>query len=327
MVVAVTNLRAPHEGALFAGFQSAKGSAVSDFTASDTWRLWTDFVSLDVGPEPVGEAWQDIELGPPAAGAVIGRQSPTAIAEIKLTAASAEALLRSNFGAFAGGSFTLATQIASTRWLTLAWVEDRHLGTTSSKRIVRVSDAWCHRLSINAPEHPGIVTVRAEFAGRAVTEEVLSSSGVTLPTAPMRPADDVVATTSGITVTRAPAGSAVAQRVYGMRLGLSQGLAHEWDQSAFSYDVWKTGKLRAELELDVPHADESAAFLTRALAGNTDRYQVAVTVGSSTLTLDLYEVLLRVDPFGQAGRAQPTIRVRGFARVDSSSNFVSITLS
>jgi hypothetical protein len=306
-------------------FQSAKGTIANDFTASGAKAVWCSGAEIDAGTDVESEEWADSSLGPPAGGQWVRPDRPAGTIPVMATPTSLEWLLVSNYGAYSAPTFSLATQIASDRWLTAAWVESVASGSTEN--LVRLRDLWFHRLDISGNGPQGRMMVEAQYAARAVAIQSLSGGGVTLPASPMSPSDKSPFPNAKIEIRRDPAGANVALRWRAFRLTLDQGLAHEWDPAAFAFDVWKRGRLRAGLEVLCDWSDETWTVLTNARAKTAQTYRVKATAeDGSILTVDLHNVIFSVDRTGRNGMEYAPFRAVGQAAV-SGSNFVSLSLT
>lgn len=318
--------RAGRAGRLLASFQSAKGTAVSDFTAAA--RVWTEDFALHALKEKTRPGPWMTELFAEHADSRHSYKGPN---RHRLTAQATyqllDLLLRSNWGP--GVAYTLRSQVATTDWLSLGWVENVASGATEN--LVRSWNAWCHRLALKV-EGTGYCHVEAEFASEKVDDAVALNAlgGITLPAAPMTPTDQNVFTGRDTTLTRDPLGAAVALRFHELTLTLDQRLVHDWDQMQQVYDVYKGGKTEVLLEVRGRLGDETWELLKKNRAGTKQRYRLVSTAPAParTLTVNLYEVDFHgVDEVGHDGQGGTLFRALGRAHRDDSGNFVSITLT
>lgn len=323
--VTATNVRAARAMALLACFQSAKGTAASNFTTTDTTQLWTAEDALQAGQQK-----STAERGLMTSGAGPGTTERTNVGErpmgellVHATPASLEWLLRSNWGTYSGGAFTLLDQVAATQWLTIAYVENT---LHTSAKLVRISDAWFHRLALEIRPPQGIVEVRAAFAGEVVTPADLSGGGVTLPST-YTPDRNVFAGATAI-LTRDPSSANVQIRLYSLDLVLDQGLHHEWDMMRGKYTVYKTGRPEVLCRFGGVISDETWAILTNSRAGTKQQFRIVATAPSpsKTLTINLYEMDFEIRDLGRIGQETRAFEAVGRAHV-SGSNYVSITLA
>lgn len=325
MVVA-TDVRPGHAGALLAAFQSAKGTGVTDFTAATALRLWTPQATVGAEKNFAQPVWMDTDSAGGSGATWPMKDRPAGVINVHATADALEALLTCHYGTFAGGTFTYATQVTDTRYLTLGWVEDRYDGTSSTDRFVRTVDTWVHRLEIIARPFGGPVLLRAHYAARSSTNQLLNAGGITLPAVPMAPTDIAVASPINVTLTRDPAGTPVVLRFRDLRLTLEKPLGYEWDTGALSYDVFQRGKLHATLEFTGDWCSETWAIRDRSASDASDRYQLAISFGSTTFTANLYNVKMTTNQQGHDGFQYVPFAASGEARTDGS-NFVSLTLA
>lgn len=318
----LTNIRAGRVAAIFAAFQSAKGSAVSAFTTLH--RLWSYDAAIDIKSPIVSDWGMDTDKGPRSSGSWNHPDALRGSMRVMATPASVETLLKSNWGTVSGGTFTLKPQIGDTRFLTLALSENV---VAATGKAVRLRDAWFHSLALHADPDAGLLMLEGEYAARKQLNEALGG-GVTFPSSPAQPADKDVYPFANVTLKRDPAGANVSIRFDRLLLTLEQGLIHEYSMATGLFEVYKRGPTRAILQLESAVADETWTMLSNSLAGTKQRYRITAVTDDATpttLTIDLYEVHFEVGPLGHIGRsARPFIAI-GEAKVDGSSNFVTIT--
>ena len=320
-----TNVRSGVTGALLAGFQSVKGSYVTDFTAADTWRLWTETVDIPEDRPKSLSAGQDGTLGNRTEGSYRNPNAPVGSFVAVATPDSIEALLRSNLGPMgAGGEFTLVSQIQDNQWLTLAWVEDVRGGT---QRLVRVRDCWVHRLVARIPGR-GRMTFEADWAGRAIAIQALNAGGVTLPADPMPPGSQAVLPTDATNceIRRDPMGANQQLRFREASLMLDQGLIHKYSQGSGGWEVYKRGLTRAYLRLTSEVGDETWDMIDNGVAGTKQRYRLIFRLeGSSVIVwqVDLYAVQLKIKEIGNRGRIARAFVAEGEAHLNSDWEFIS----
>jgi len=327
-LVVPTNVRAGRAAALYAIFQSAMGTPAADLTAAGATRLWTEETAIWAGPDVQVDAFMDADYGPKDDARYLGEDEPEGTLIVKGTEAALKWLLQSNFGAYAAGAFTLATGISATRWLTLAHVEDRFGAGTVTRRLVRIQDAWIPRLSLEwLGGRQKYLAIRAAYAGRKVLVQAQNAGGITFPVAPMQPSDKSIFPTANTTLDRDPAGANVSLRFRALRVGLDQGLGKFWDQGSGMFSVYKAGTLKAEIEFLADYSDESWAIFDPVRAGTPSRYRITSTAEDGTvLTINLYGVLLKIDPPGQSGQEYSVFRAKGIA-TEVGSDFVTIGLA
>jgi len=323
-VAIASNVRAGRATAFLAAFQPAKGTAVSDFTTAGAIRLWTESAQLPLARRYGLEAFMDSDRVPHEGARFRRPEDLTGRAAVLATPESLEWLLRSNYGPFAAGAFSLHTQVADDRWLTLGWVENVAGGT---QNFVRLVDAWFHSLELVAEGPAGRVIALSDFAARSSLVQALNAGGVTLPVAPMAPADLGVFPVYGAQLFRDPTGDNEELRFRQLRLRLDQRLGYEWDMGAFKRDVFKMGKLRATLEFTSDVGDETWQALSNQRAGTDDRYRVRLTAGASVFTVDLHNVMLEVEALGHEGLSYAEFRAAGVAARDAGGNFLTVTLT
>lgn len=322
-----THVRSGLVTALLAAFQSAKGTVVDDFEGAEAIRLWTARAPIPAGQVVEGKAFMDSDLGPGISAAYLHPDRPADILRILATPGALEVLLQSNFGDYPDiptPHFTLATQVSDDRWLTLGFVEDEG-GVLGD--LIRIRDAWIHRLDLVGQGQMGRLEAFAHFAGRAV---LLGDGGVTLPDEPQALSDEAMFPMASVVLRRDPAGANVSLRLRKVRLMLDQQDGedpHKWDMGQGAYNVRKSGKLAAEIEFESDWSDETRAILALARAGTEQTYRLIATAEDGRiLTVNLYNVLMRVDPAGHDGSVYLPFRAVGRARSDGA-NFVSIDMT
>lgn len=323
-----TNVRIGRITALLAGIQSAKGTPVSDFTAGASGRLWTDAFIDDLGPAKAdGGGWMDRpQISTDA------RHGIDTVTEGRLVAKATPLvlgwLLRSNWGSYAAGAWTLKDQV--NEWLTFGWVESILSGAT--EKLHRLSDAWVHRLTLRAgPYQP--LTLEADFAAEVDHDPVTLNAlgGITLPGGTMAPSDQNIFPGRLVRLFRDPTGANVEISLDTFALTFDQGLGTFWDMCGGKDRVFKAGYPgpRVGIEFSAHVSDETWAILTASRDGTKGRYRMTATSENPTQTLqiDLHEVDFEFEPIGHAGQRYLQFSAVGQAHRDSSDNFVTISLT
>lgn len=326
MAVTATNQRVARATALLAAVQSAKGTIATNFTAAGAGRLWTSSARVPVGrPYLDFDGDMQTEVGDTSSRIRLPEE-PVGDFTAYATDASVQLILKNSYGTYSGGTFSLVSQIASTQWLTLGWVEQTASGAT--EQFVRMRDAWIHLVTFRRVGPDGVLTMDCEFAGRVITPQALNAGGITLPTSPMMPTDTNYFTVRDTAFRRDPASANVAIRVSELSIKLDQGLVFEWDDLSQLFSVIKRGKLRPEVTFRGCVADESWVMLTNARAGTKQRYRVTSTTtnAAKTLTFDFYEMAWEFDAIGHNGKGEMEFNARATAR-KTGLNFLTITLA
>ena len=323
-----TNRRVGRCGRLLASFQSAKGTVVSDFTTSDTVTLWAENVQIPAGRrKSVPGPWMTTGETENTTSRYSLPENPEGQLLINATEESVEWLLRSNWGQFAGGSFTLATQV--NEWLTLAWIEDNQSGATDN--LIRIPDVWIHTLELQISEGRGIMQFLVSYAG---ADDVLVNAldslpgGVTLPTAPAQPSDFDKFCTASATVVRDPASANVTLNHIEATVTFDQGLRSEWTMTD-GWEVSKRGKTKAKVNLRANTSDESWVMLTNNRAGTLQRFKITAASDAGTpktLTMNFYNMDFEVEPLGRTGLDAVEFTGTGQAHTDGT-NFVTIAFA
>lgn len=328
-MVTPTKVRAGRATALLAALQAAKGTAVTNFTAATgVGRLWTDKGQDDASPsksDPAG--WMllpQLETGArySASRAIAGTLA------CKATPKSLEILLRSNWGAFAAGSFSLASQV--NEWLSLGWVEN--VASGASEYFHRIHDAWIHRIRLHGGRR-GALLLEAAYAAERDTAPVALNAlgGITLPAAPIAVDDKNVFAGRQVRLFRDPTGANQEIDLHSIEITLDQNLGTGWDMMAGAPMVFKKGfpGPRVTIRFEAHVADETWTLISNARAGTKQRFRLQASAVSpaKTLQIDFYEVDFEVEPLGHEGRRYVTFAGVGQAHRDGSGNFVSISLT
>lgn len=327
-MTAPTNVRAGRVTALLLALQAAKGTPVSDFTAGSAGRVWTDRAQDDVSPpksdaagwmtQPQLETLGRYSLEDAFQGAFVCKATPSSL----------EWLLRSNWGPYSSGAWTLAGQVSE--WLTLGWVEDVAGG--AGRYFHRLYDAWVHKLVLRAGTFNPL-SLEAWWAGERDSDpqDLAALAGVTLPGGVMSPADVNVFPGRLVQLFRDPAGANEEIPVDSVEVTLDQGLGTAWDMMRGVSAVWKTGHPgpRVGIRFEAHVSDETWALITAARAGAKARYRLTARCQqpSKTLQVDFYEVDFKVESLGHDGNDYVRFRAAGQAHLDDSGNFVTISIS
>lgn len=322
-----TNVRAGRAAALFAIVQSAKGTPAADLTAAGATRLWTEDSVVWIGPDVSVSPWMD---NPQDNGIDVSPDRPEGSLVVKGTYSSLKWLLESNYGALSAGAFTLATGIADTRWLTLAQVEDRFGAGTVTRKLVRIQDAWIHKLGMEwsgaGAKH---LICKASYAGRKVLTQAQNAGGITFPAAPMQPSDRDMFPTANTTLVRMVGRRAdVTYRFRTLRVTFDQGLGMDWDMGQDMYSVYKAGALMAELEFTADWCDETWTLVNLSRLGTEMTFQITSTAeDGAVLTVTLDGVVLNVAPGGARGQESVPFHAKGIATEVLGVGFVTVGLA
>lgn len=318
---------------LLAAFQTVKGTAVDDFTTAATATLWTEEPQVDVGriKSRPGPFMTQLEAED-TTGRISMPEQPNGTMRILATPKSVEWMLRSNWGPFAAGAFTLKSQIPE--FLTLAWVEDYRAGATQN--LIRIRDAWFHTVTFETGRDGRLVIV-GEYAARApgrldpgVTVDALDAlpGPVVLPASPMTP-DDLGKFPNIIGEWRRdPTSSDVQIRISSLELSFNQNLRAEWVETS-GFEVSKLGKTQALVEFRGNVSNETWAILNNARSETKDRFRLILKTTTTpvlTLTFDLFDVDFEIERLGYLpGRQYVEFVATGKAN-KKGSDFVGITL-
>ena len=319
-----TNIRAGRAAALLMGVQAAKGTPVSAFNSSDAGLVWSEEYGSDVTRRKSGaEGWMTSELMHQ-----VGRFSIPSAREgfmrLKATPTALEWLLRSNWGSFSGGAFSLAGQVPA--WLTLGFIEDAM--PNPSGVLHRIYDAWPHTLSLVASLYEPLLVEAIYAAEREQDPESVGS--VTHPARPMFPGDSNLFPGRQVKIYRDPAGDNQEIPYAAASLILEQGVLQEWDMMQQREVVFKGGHPgpRVTIELVGHVADETWRLIydSRADTKSTYRFQATAEDPATVLEIDLHAVDWEVEEIGHEGQQAKRFRAVGTAHYDGT-DFVDISLS
>lgn len=325
-----TNVRAGKVAALLAGFQSAKGTPVSDFAAAGVWQAWTADAGVPYSPvksDPQGWMTGDRLMA-------VGRHSIPAAKQgalrVKGTPTALEQVLRSCWGTYAAnGAFSLVSQIST--WLTLGWIEEG--SQASSQYLVRLWDAWVHSIGLGFDDQ-GALSLDAAFVAERDDDPVALDDlgGISIPALPLEVADQAVFPRRLVQLIRDPAGEAVELSPHALDVDIDQGAVIEWDDMAGRETVYQGGfpGPRVSIDFTAHVSDETWAVINAARAGTRERWRLLARTERSpqrTLQMDFYEVDFEFDDLGHVGPRYRAFRGSGQAHADASGNFVSIALT
>ncbi len=327
-MVTPTNVRAGRVVSVLGGLQAAKGTPVDDFTTGTAGRLWTEEADDRVGPrknDPAGWMTQpQIEAG----GRYTEIEAFLAGFSCKATPFSLELLLRSNWGAFAAGSFTLASQV--NEWLSAVLVEDNRAGATHNYH--RIVDAWAHTLTLGISPL-GDLLLEAEIAAEVSSAvAALDAPGGTFgPSAQLAVADKNVFPGRLCRLFRDPAGDNQEIALHSAEITIDQGLETYFDQMRGLPTVFKAGfpGPKVTIRFEALVSAETWDVLENAIAGVKQRYRFSAVAQApvKTLLVDFYAVDFEVAPMGHDGREYVKFSAEGLAQRDGSGNFVTISLT
>jgi hypothetical protein len=327
-MVVPTNVRVGRLSALLVGVQSAKGTAVSNFTSGSVGRLWSEDVGVDASPlkSDAGE-WMDLpQMGTEARHEIPALSEGSIV--VKATPTSLNYLLRSNWGSYSGGVWALKQAVSE--WLSIGWVESVLTGAT--EKFIRLWDAFLHRVIFRASPYEAL-SIEADYAAeQADTPVALDAlAGITLPTPPMAVADKGVFPGRRVRFFRDPAGANVEFDLHSIAVSIDQGIGSHWDMASGVHRVWKSGHPgpRVRVELSAHVSDEAWGLMSRAISGSKDRYRLTAVceLTGQTLQMDFYEMDFEFSPVGHIGQRAVQFAGLGQAHRDGSGNFVTISLA
>ena len=326
---AETNRRVGRRARVLMGVQSGLGTLVTDFTAATAITLWTESSSFPIGRgKALPDAWmtegetenEDSQWEAPdqAADTIVAVATPESV----------EFFLRSNWGPFAAGSFTLLNRISEL--MTLALIESNVAG--AGEKLIRIGDAWFHRVTLNLSRERGLVLLTGEYAGRSTTEDDLDALGpITLPAGTMPPSNKqkfIVNNTFG-TFIREPSGANVRIRFISLDVVLQQGLNAEYTMTN-GWVVNKRGKTLAQVTFEASVSDETWELIMKNRAKTPEPFRITLVTPDAptkTLTIDFESMQFTIEALGfDPGRN--FVNFRATSRpLKSTAGFATITLS
>jgi len=327
-MVTPTKVRAGRVASLLGGVQSAKGTPLDSFTTGTAGRLWDDETEDGVPPVKSDPSGWMTKPQLESAGRYTDPRPFLMGFSVKATPFSLELLLRSNWGPFAAGAFTLADQV--NEWLSLVLVENNQAGATEYWH--RIYDAWVHRLTLAADLQTPLTIVADAAAERSSAVTALDAPGGTFgPSAQLPVGDKNVFPGRLVRLFRDPAGVNQELALHALEVVIDQGLGTEDDMLRGITSVFKQGNPgpRVTLKAEAILSAEAWVILTRAIAGTKERYRLTATAQApaKTFQMDFYEVDFEADPIGRDGQQYVKFSGMGQAHRDDSGNFVSISLT
>lgn len=321
---AATQVRSARKMAVLLAPQPTEGTAVSDFTLAI--RLWTAKAPLDGGAPKAdgGGLAMTTDFSDHAGSRYIPRLRPFDKLVMMATPESVKMLLRSNWGPFAAGAFTLKTSI--NELFTLALVESTTAG--DGQKVVRVRDVFFHRMKFLIREL-GPVVVEAEYHGRA--SAVDTNAAVTLPALEQddpSPADSNVFSHRLTEFRRDPGGVNVDLEIAELALTLDQRGANPYAMTSGGTRTYKMGKTKATATIKAKAADENWAMIVDARAGTkrTFRTNLSAPSPASLLRFDMHNMDFDFVAAGPDGRGSWSFEAEGAATA-SGGSFVDISLT
>ena len=327
-MVTPTNVRAGRISRFIAAFQSAYGTAVSNFATATA--LWTEEGVAQAAPRKVEARGMGGPSSGPAAYGTDARSSlperPAGTIRVLATPSAIELLFRSNMGAPAGGTFALNTQVAATNWVTLAWVENYAGG---AQRILRAQDVFFHRLDLEVPSR-GPVVIAAHWAGRRTYNQAMNAGGITLLASPMTPDETIFGVSEDHTnLYRDPTGTNQELKIAGLTMSFDQRLVHRYSMGSGLYEAYKGGRMRFGVQFESYVSDETWTMIDRINSGTKERYRFTMTTpnAADTFQVDAYELDFEEPLVGHDGREYVTFKAAGAAHVSSAGNFLTVSLT
>lgn len=312
--MSATNVRSGRQTALLAAVQSAKGTPVTAFATAPVFRTWS--TEIPVSPEKSSANWMAEPVAPAPAERFNTGNRPAGRIEGPATPDALDLLLRSNWGPESGGAYALKTQV--NEWLTLAWVEHGAAGNVG--QVVRIQDAWFHRLILRADFPRGMLMVHGSYLGRDILVDPKGSGGLTFPASWTPEANPF--TVNAAAFVRDPAGVNADIRLRELEILFDQRAApHEWDMGSLLYRVLKGGPATVEAEFRAEVSDEAWATITDARAGTKRAFRFTASAQSPalTLTVTLNEMDFTFRELGHDGKDMREIVGSGRAHLSAGA--------
>lgn len=330
MTVEISQPRAGQAAACFLAFQSAKGTVVDDFTASDALRLWTASLPMDYGAGKFDSAGSITHSQQHTDGRkeVVRLREGTIV--VNATPEAIEWALRSSWGPRSANVFQYKENVQE--WLTIALVEDRF--SASKQKLIRLYDAWIHRVRLEV-DSLGMVSLSLHYAAEheATPLPLDALGGVTLPAVPMDADMRHVYPGRLALLVRDQGGEEEEIPFEAVVLDIDQRLEALWDGAKGAIGIGKGGypgpKVALAVSARVGLETWNLIDDQRATAGR--QYSLLLTDKETAETLfqaDLYNVdFTEPEPLGHDGPLDAhRLVIAGEANLDDSGNFVTLTL-
>lgn len=308
-----TNLRSGRQVALLAAVQAALGTPQTAFASSPVF--WTHSTEIPVSPEKSEDVWMAQIDGPGPEERTNNGDRPMGRFVAAVTPAALDLMLRSNWGPPSGSAYELASQI--NEWLTLAWVD--WAAAASIGQIVRIQDAWIHRLILRAEFPRGYLVAIASYLGRKILTDAKGSGGLTFP-ASWSPERNPLTVNPQTAFVRDPAGLNVSLRLRELEIVLNQRAgAHEWEYADLMRSVVKAGPTDVRVQARAEVSDETWALITDARAGTFRqfRFTTAAQTPAKTLTMTFNNLDFTFEEIGHDGKDMREIVADGRAHVEA----------
>lgn len=318
--------------ALLMAFQSAQGTPVSDFTTAATRAIWAREFDFDPGTEK-GDDQGTIGTARKLRDARYTRlQKPVARFLGGATPKSLEWALRSWGGPWTGGpAFLLDVKEEINEWATLALVEKIVPGAGNLQRIVRLKDAWAHRVRLRQASEVTTLDMEVHLAGRSFDRTMMNAlGGIVLPATAagyMPPAVDVFAPHQ-FRLYRDPAGPNVSIAISEFELMMDHGLLHD-NFNDIEPQVVKEGYTSIKFRLRGVWKDETYAIQTDSEASPAvfKRFRGEWVSGSKSFIIDATNLDWKPSITGWRDNKFAEFIVEGEAYLDASDNWITFTLT
>ena len=319
--VVPTNVRSPRTSAILMALQSAEGTLATDFSSGA--RLWENETSLPVS-QPIQEEPRGAETQDLSDDVSMRHDAPDGEAGrivCKATPESVEFILRSIWGQFSGGAFTLNTQ--PKEFFSLALVESSVL--SEAQKLVRWRDVMFRRVVFKAADFEEVI-IDAEYIHSGRTVGV--NGDVTLPTLNVDkpgPADTNIFSYRASEFFR---GTSVELRQSRIEVTLDVSGVSDHSETG-GVRTRKLGPAQAIIEVVAQVSDEAWTVLTNADAGTEEGFRFSSKSPSPVKTwrLDIKNTRFSFDPLSRVDLNVVDFVGRGKAMVGSGGSFVGFTLS
>ena len=317
--------------ALFFALQSAENSIVSDFTlGADCMRLWTSQAPVDLSVQKsLPGPWMTTPYSEDETSRYPLPERPKGRLTMLATPEALRLLLRSNWGAYGSGTFTL--EPCTPAWGTLAWVEE--LGVPGSvQNLVRIWNCYPHNIRIVSRRAEGRVLIQVNYGAGRVKVDPLNNLPVevVLPAAHTPPTDQRVFNVRHSDLILDPTGMALSINYTDLVLEIDQKAVSSWYMSD-KWEVYKGGLTHVNILFGGVVNLETWQVLNDARADTKRRLRLTMTAPgspSSVFTAEIYCADFAADPIGHDARGWIAFRCNGRALVRASDDkFVDLSLS
>lgn len=324
-----TERRLYRNAVVLMGFQSAQGTFVTDFSTALTRQMWAREYVFDPNYEKADEQGTTGTAKKRLEARYVQQQLPIGMMLGAASPESIEWLLRSWGGIWTGvGTLTLPISEEIAEFATLALVEN--VAIPNPQDLVRVLDMWAHRVTLSMDTGISLLDVQADFAGRDFDRTLLNAlggAGITMP-ADFDQDIGAVFAPHQFRLFRDPAGDDVSIAIQEIEIILEHGLLHE-NYNDVLPQVVKEGHTMIKVRMRARWQNETKAISVDSEADVPvfKRFTAEWTSGAKIFKIDMSNVDFVPAPTGWADEDFTEFIVEGEAYLDSSDNYVAITLT